>query len=299
MFPRRSDRPKQPPALQLRQVEVLGSHMAYREAGSGPPIVFIHGGIGSSLIWRGQISHMARHARCIAVDLIGMGHSARLLPTSPSTYRTEVQLSYLEAFLGVLGITQQVVLVLHGWGSMAGFAFAHRQPHRVRAIAHIESITHPLKWDDLTPRLHEVLSRARSENGETFVLDTDEYFELAIRRETVTPMGRSTVDAYRETLGDAAPLRRALLSGLTEIPIDGTPANAQKIVEGYWQWFRSAKFPKLMIVGEPGYLMTGSYLETAASVESQTIVRVSGAHLLQEDSPDGVALLLEQWHRNL
>jgi len=68
--------PSQFPLLSNR-VEVHGSHMHYVEAGAGDPIVFLHGNPTASYLWRNVIPHLAPLGRCIAPDLIGMGHSGK------------------------------------------------------------------------------------------------------------------------------------------------------------------------------------------------------------------------------
>ena len=52
---------------------VLKRRMAYIEAGTGDPVVFLHGNPTSSYLWRNVIPHVEGVARCIAPDLIGMG----------------------------------------------------------------------------------------------------------------------------------------------------------------------------------------------------------------------------------
>ena len=68
MIPARERYPKQTCA-------VLGAEMAYVEAGSGDPIVLLHGNPTSSYLWRNVIPHLEGLGRCIAPDLIGMGKS--------------------------------------------------------------------------------------------------------------------------------------------------------------------------------------------------------------------------------
>ncbi len=58
--------------------DVLGKKMAYVEAGEGDPIVFLHGNITSSYMWRNIIPHLEGLGRCIAVDNIGQGDSEKL-----------------------------------------------------------------------------------------------------------------------------------------------------------------------------------------------------------------------------
>jgi haloalkane dehalogenase len=56
-------------------IEINGSNIHYIEEGAGDPIVFIHGNPTSSYLWRNIIPYLTPHARCIALDLIGMGKS--------------------------------------------------------------------------------------------------------------------------------------------------------------------------------------------------------------------------------
>jgi haloalkane dehalogenase len=71
----------------LPQVSVLGSTMAYREAGDAeaPVALFLHGNPTSSYIWRNCPSS-APHARCIAPDLLGMGDSEKAEDLNPARY---------------------------------------------------------------------------------------------------------------------------------------------------------------------------------------------------------------------
>lgn len=273
--------------------------MAYIDQGEGPNVLFLHGGIGSSVLWRRQIEHLASHARCVAVDLIGTGESARLLPSSRESYRPEVHLGYLETFTQVVGMHGPITLVLHGWASMIGFAFAMRHAARVKGICHMESIIQPLEWTDLQPRVGEMLERSRSPEGEALVMNSDGYFDLATRREFLSPPGRAIVEEYRRTLGQPGPMRQALHTGLNSIPVGGKPAATHALVSEYASWLRSHPVPKLLILGEPGHLLVGDLAEAATTLPDTTVVKVSGAHMLPEDSPDGLALLLAQWQRGL
>ena len=66
---------------------VLGSEMAYVEAGEGDPIVLLHGNPTSSYLWRNVLPHVQRLGRCIAPDLIGMGDSDKLPDSGSGSYR--------------------------------------------------------------------------------------------------------------------------------------------------------------------------------------------------------------------
>ena len=70
---------KVPYDVVLPQVSVLGSTMAYREAGDreAPVALFLHGNPTSSYIWRNILPLVAPVAHCIAPDLIGFGQSGK------------------------------------------------------------------------------------------------------------------------------------------------------------------------------------------------------------------------------
>src|SRR2546429_6966576 len=64
-------------ALELRELSIHGHRVAYREAGSGPAVVLIHGITSDSLTWRRVLPYLARRFTVIAPDLAGHGGSAK------------------------------------------------------------------------------------------------------------------------------------------------------------------------------------------------------------------------------
>ena len=58
------------------QIELHGRRVIYRVAGSGPPVVLIHGMLNSSSHWQSVALNLAREYTVVAPDLIGHGDSA-------------------------------------------------------------------------------------------------------------------------------------------------------------------------------------------------------------------------------
>src|SRR5215469_1624274 len=58
-------------------VEIDGARMRYLRAGSGPPLVLVHGLMGYSFSWRYVIPAISQYATVYAVDLLGTGFSDR------------------------------------------------------------------------------------------------------------------------------------------------------------------------------------------------------------------------------
>jgi pimeloyl-ACP methyl ester carboxylesterase len=65
------------PVAEERFAIVDGARMRYLQAGSGPPLILLHGLMGYSFSWRFNIPVLSRHATVYAVDLLGTGFSDR------------------------------------------------------------------------------------------------------------------------------------------------------------------------------------------------------------------------------
>jgi len=109
--------------------------MVYEEAGSGPPLVFLHGLGGSHEDWEFQIPHFARRYRVLAPDLRGFGGSV------PGGRRIGVARLAADvcALLDALGVTR-CHLVGHSMGGAVALQFALSYPGRVRRLAIVNSV---------------------------------------------------------------------------------------------------------------------------------------------------------------
>jgi haloalkane dehalogenase len=58
-----------------RFVDVPISRVAYVERGHGPAALFVHGYPLNGFQWRGALERLQAHRRCIAPDVMGMGHT--------------------------------------------------------------------------------------------------------------------------------------------------------------------------------------------------------------------------------
>ena len=58
-------------------MEIDGARMRYLRAGSGPPLILLHGLLGYSFSWRYTMPALAPYAAVYAPDLLGAGFSDR------------------------------------------------------------------------------------------------------------------------------------------------------------------------------------------------------------------------------
>src|SRR5437660_8374385 len=168
--------------LPRRRIPILDTEMSHVTVGRGHPIVFLHGNPTSSYLWRNIIPHVSDLGRCLAPDLVGMGRSG----SSPrSAYRFVDHAGYLDAWFDALGLTRDVILVLHDWGSALGLYRAHRYPEQVRAIAYMEAIIQPRRWADFPAGRDEMFRKLRSDQGERLLLDENFFVEVVLPKSMI------------------------------------------------------------------------------------------------------------------
>jgi haloalkane dehalogenase len=271
-----------------RRVAVLDTEMSYVETGRGDPIVFLHGNPTSSYLWRNIIPYLSQHGRCLAPDLLGMGQSGK----SPSgAYRFVDHARYLDAWFEALDLTRDITLVIHDWGSALGFHRATRYPAQIRAIAYMEAIAMPMRWEDFGEAAG-VFRALRSEAGETMIMEQNAFVETILPQGILRKLTGKEMDSYRAPFLE----REARLPNLVwprQIPVEGEPADVTAIVEEYGRAMTRSSLPKLLIAGDPGLVIKGRILEFCRTWRNQTEVTVKGLHFLQEDSPDEIGRALQ------
>src|SRR5688500_7200989 len=96
----------------LHKVNVSGLTLAYRELGSGPPVLLLHGWPTSSFLWRNVMPPIARVNRVVALDLPGFGGSDK---PAGARYNFDFFERAIDGFLEQLGI-DAVAIASHDLG---------------------------------------------------------------------------------------------------------------------------------------------------------------------------------------
>ena len=268
--------------------------MHYVETGAGHPVVFLHGNPASSYLWRNVIPYVSPVARCVAPDLIGMGHSDK----PDIDYRFADHARYLEGLLERLGLRNSV-LVVHDWGSILGFDYAARHERNLRGLVFLEALLKPYEtWNDFPAALRHIPGVPPAGRR----LPTDRRTE---RLHRTTPAGEHAaqltpgeMDCYRLPFRDP-PSRKVIWRLATELPIEGKPADVARAVAGYSRWLQKTSLPKLLIYAEPGAITTAPDVEWCRDrLKNLTAVSVGpGIHFHQEDNPEGVGRAIADWLR--
>ena len=114
----------------------------YTAAGSGPPIVFLHGFPDHGMGWRRQMEALSSRYRVLAPDLRGFGRS-----DAPPGFANYALPNLVEDVLAVLATERltQASIVGHDWGGMIAWWLAMRVPQVVRHLV-LLSAPHPRNY---------------------------------------------------------------------------------------------------------------------------------------------------------
>lgn len=88
-----------------RGIDVDGLITSYLEAGSGEPVVLLHGGefgAGAELGWERVIDALAEHYRVLAPDMLGFGESAKVIDFNDGR---GMRIRHVARFCAELGVT--------------------------------------------------------------------------------------------------------------------------------------------------------------------------------------------------
>ena len=138
---------------ELRTVRIPAGTIEYRERGSGPPIVFVHGvGVNGDL-WRWVVPELADRHRCIAPDLPLGAHAQPLREDAEMSLPELARI--LADFLAALNLHDVAIVANDTGGAIAQWLAGHRA-ERVGALV----LTSCDAFDRFPPRPQRYLKPA-------------------------------------------------------------------------------------------------------------------------------------------
>lgn len=282
--------------FEKRYDKVDDLELACVDEGEGAPIILLHGNPTSSFLWRNIVPHLSSLGRVVVPDLVGQGDSAKLDPAlGAERYSFAVVYDYLEKHLETLGVTDDVTLVIHDWGSALGFHWAQQHKSAVRGIAYMEGIVTPLDWSDWPELGREIFQGFRSPVGEELVLERNLFVEAVLPSSIIRDLSEEEMDEYRRPFATPDD-RQPMLNWPRQIPIEGEPENMVKLVQDYADWLsQDESVPKLFVDADPGTILIGKQRDFCAAWPNQERVTVPGLHFLQEDSPHEIGEAIAEW----
>jgi pimeloyl-ACP methyl ester carboxylesterase len=120
--------------------EINGGRLYYEKAGSGHPLVLVHGMALDTRMWDDQFDLFARHFTVIRYNVRGFGKDAAA-PSEPYTHAAD-----LKALLAFLGVEHAYVLGLSLGGAIS-LEFALNYPQATDALVLLDSVLWGLDFD--------------------------------------------------------------------------------------------------------------------------------------------------------
>jgi len=107
----------------MEEVDVDGVRIAYTAAGSGPPLVLLHGAPCDKRTWQWMVPDLSRDHTVLAWDAPGFGESSDI----DDSWRAPRFADALAAFVAAVGVERPHV-VGHSFGTMVALSLFQRHP---------------------------------------------------------------------------------------------------------------------------------------------------------------------------
>jgi haloalkane dehalogenase len=260
----------------LDTVKVNGMTIAYREVGSGPPVLLLHGWPTSSFLWRNVMVPIGRANRVVAPDLPGFGGSDKPLDVQ---YDFDLFESTIDALLAALDI-DEVGLAVHDLGGPVGVHWAVHRPQRVTKLALLNTLIYP-QFSEAVMAFIKACSEPELREQLTSPAGLEAAMGLGLADEAT--LTEEVVTAVREPFADDAS-RRALAAAGIGLPLEGF-AEIERLLP-------SLQMPVRIIYGERDRILP-DVAETMARVkrdlpQAEVTALPDCGHFLQEEAPDRI-----------
>ena len=116
----------------IKRASAGGVDLAYVEAGTGTPIVFVHGGLQDYRLWTSHLPVFAERYRAIAYSRSNHFPNVVSIDGTPDG-AADLHGADLEAFIRALGLAR-VHIVAHSSGAHAALFFAASHPEKVSTL---------------------------------------------------------------------------------------------------------------------------------------------------------------------
>src|SRR4030043_352614 len=120
--------------IESLKAQIKGYHAHYLKAGSGPPVVLIHGGASDALDWTNTMTALGGRYTFYALDLLGYGQSEK---NEKGYYLTDF-VDFLTGFIDTLKL-EKPTLAGHSLGGRFCLDLAFKDPKKVGKLVLIDT----------------------------------------------------------------------------------------------------------------------------------------------------------------
>jgi pimeloyl-ACP methyl ester carboxylesterase len=264
-----------------KYVQIDGVSLHYQQEGIGRPLVFLHGLLTYSYLWRNITPGLTFGNTVYSLDLMGFGFSEK---PQDKIYSVDLYVKQLGKFLDHLHL-ENPLLVGHDAGGAIVTLYALRNPGKVRKLIIMDA---PLYYTP--PSLSLRLLRTKLV-GDLF---TGDWFLKRILRggvEKEERMADPLLDAYLQPYHDDPGARTALLKFVREF-------NLRPLIDSEIQPNLSTlQVPTLVVWGDGDAYVPldfGRRLDQDIPNAAFAVILNSG-HLVQEERPEKVREVLKEF----
>lgn len=265
-------------------VDVNGARVHFVHAGSGRPILLLHGLAGSTRNWRNSMEALAEVANVYAIDQINMGKSQRVRGLDAGLEATADRVA---ATMDALGLAVADIAG-HSHGGAVALMLAARHPGRVRSLI-LVAPANPFSHvgDRLARAYNTPIGRIVARIG-----------PFLPRRILLAALGRMYGDPKRANYD--------VLENYTEgLRIPGTMQHVLGIVRGWFTEMEKLAAALPRVAGVPILLLWGDRdraVDPASAVDLQHVLPraelhlVKGAgHVVFEEMPEEANRIMVNW----
>lgn len=260
------------------QTYINGCKIAFREAGRGNPVIFLHGIPTNNHLWRNIMPVLAEHHRVIAPDLMNYGQSGK---PSSADVSINAQSRMIVDLMDALGL-RRADIVAHDIGGGVAQLIAVNYPEKVRRLVLIDSVC----FDSWPIPEFEPLQKPEAEvemSLEDFVSMMRDFMPNGVQRKSA--MSDAVMDLYLEPWSSEEG-KRAFFRNLRRLNPEYTQAIASEL--------GNLPHKTLVLWGDKDPFQNPDYakklVEAIPKAELQWIE--DAGHWLMEEKPEEIAAQL-------
>ena len=265
------------PAFESRTAEIDGTKLHYLTAGSGPPLLLLHGYAETSSMWKALLPAVAERFMVVAPDLPGIGDSD--IPADGLDMQSAaIRMHQLARSLGI----EKARVVGHDIGLMVAYAYAAQFPDDVEKLVVMDAFLPGVgEWESIYNNPGFWHFRFHGPTPEALVRGRERMYFEYLWNELAANKWRSIPEAAREAYADSYSQPGRMRAGWDYfVSFPQTAKDFARLAE------TKLNMPVLAIGGDKSLgEFLGRQMKLVASNVTAIVVEGSG-HWLLEEQPD-------------
>lgn len=271
-----------------RFVEIDGHRVHHVDEGEGPVLLFVHGNMAWSFVYRDVIRDLSDSFRCVALDLPGFGLSTA---ADGFTYGPAEQAIVLDRFMTALSLTE-VAMMVNDWGGPIGLSVAGEHPERFCGLIIANTWAWPVGDD---PRFRRFSAYLGSAFGRTALKRARPFFNMLLaqchQQRKLTRAESAQLSGPFRTPASRVP------TGILVREINNSAAWLAGVEAGLGGL---ADHPVHLLWGDSDAAFTAAHCERLESLfpRATTLHLPDAGNFVADDAPAEVAAAIRAWHND-